>query len=101
MLTVTWAAFMLYQSTARRVLKAVRKRLRPSLPKQALRFGGEDDVATSSPSLFAARPDITHAHIYALSKKNTRETWSASHTGEPVLDDIRRFQRKRCERRRS
>lgn len=63
MLTVTWAAFMLHQSTARRVLKAVRKRLRPSLPKQALRFGGEDDVATSSPSLFAARPDITHAHI--------------------------------------
>ena len=63
MLTVTWVAFMMRQPTARRVLKAVRKHLRPSLPQQALRFGGEDEFATSSPSLLAARPDVTHAHI--------------------------------------
>jgi glycerol-3-phosphate dehydrogenase len=63
MLTVTWAAFMMHQPTARRVVKAVRKRIRPSLPQQALHFGGEDDAANSSPPLLAARPDVTHAHI--------------------------------------
>jgi glycerol-3-phosphate dehydrogenase len=63
MLTVTWAAFMMHQPTARRVVKTVRKRIRPSLPQQALHFGGEDDAANSSPPLLAARPDVTHAHI--------------------------------------
>jgi len=69
MLTLTWAAFMTHQPTARRVVKAVRKRIQPSLPPQPLRHDRESDPAESSPPLIESWPDVTHAQIIRSAEK--------------------------------
>ena len=63
MLTISWAAFMFHQPTARRIAKEVRKRIRPSQPPQSLHYGGEPDTVEASPPLMDTQPDVTHAHI--------------------------------------
>ncbi|MDP6389224.1 MAG: FAD-dependent oxidoreductase [Alphaproteobacteria bacterium] len=63
MLTLTWAAFMSHQPTARRVVNAVRKRIRPSGPPRPLRHDGARDAADSSPPFIESRPEVTRAQI--------------------------------------
>ena len=90
MLTVTWAAFMMHQPTARRVVTL------ESAPVRLFHNMHCASVVRRWMRLLLHRywrPDRMSRTrtFYALSKKNTRETWSASYTGEPVSDGIRKF----------
>lgn len=63
MLTVTWNAIMFHQPTARRIVREVRKRIRPSGAPQALRYEIDPDRADVSPPFMDAWPDVTRADI--------------------------------------
>lgn len=62
-LTISWAAFMMYRPTARRVLAAVRRRIRPSRPLQQVPARDAAATTAESPPLIASRPEVTHADI--------------------------------------
>lgn len=69
MLTVTWNAIMFHQPTARRIVKAVRKRVRPSGPTKPLRYEGERDTSEASPPFINAWPEVTCADILRSAEK--------------------------------
>lgn len=69
MLTVTWNAIMYHQPTARRVVKAVRKRVRPSGSPQTLRYEGARDGTDTSPPFMDAWPEVTRADIVRSAEK--------------------------------
>ncbi len=69
MLTVTWNAIMFHQPTARRIVKEVRKRIRPTGDPQPLRYEGERDPSDSSPPFMDAWPAVTRADIVRSAEK--------------------------------
>ena len=69
MLTVTWNAIMFHQSTARRIVKEVRNRIRPAGSKQLLRYEGKEDQKDASPPFIDAWPEVTQADIVRCAEK--------------------------------
>ena len=69
MLTVTWNAIMFHQSTARRIVKEVRKRMRPSGPSQPLSYEQKPDQKDPSQPFIDAWEKVTRADIIRSAEK--------------------------------
>jgi glycerol-3-phosphate dehydrogenase len=74
LLTISWAAFMFHQPTARNIVKEVRKRIHPSRPPQAIRLGGGAEPEESSPPFIESWPEVTRAQIVrSVEKEHARD----------------------------
>ena len=69
MLTVTWNAIMFHQSTARRIVKEVRKRIRPSGPSQPLSYEQKPDQKDPSQPFLDDWEKVTRADIIRSAEK--------------------------------